>query len=374
MRAKMKIVGLTLGDPLSTTSRSGVNYNVFTRLKNSNLCELIDVYDLDLHGFAKIILAAKKFSFNRVKWGNKLHQSPDAFKIRTRYAETYLKNLQYKTDLIYQDGAMFYPGKKTDIPFVSYHDSNAILSAKGGKYAHGSHYAGRILRETLNQEKLVYENATIIFTMSDWLKSSLIDDFGIKEEKIKTVYAGTNLKIEDFNKSYDGRTILFVGNDFKRKGGQVLLEAFKVVKTKIKDAKLKIVGPHLAIDQPGVELIGNIADKSVLEGLFKDASIFVLPSLFEPFGIVFAEAFTYKTPCIGTNICAMPEIIEDGKGGFTVPTNNISILADKIINLLEDEKLSKAMGEFGFKKVQELLNWDVVVQKMINHCVNAVNK
>jgi len=49
---------------------------------------------------------------------------------------------------------------------------------------------------------------------------------------------GTNLPAEDFNQAYDGKTILFVGNDFERKGGTVLLEAFRTVKKEIKGARL----------------------------------------------------------------------------------------------------------------------------------------
>jgi glycosyltransferase involved in cell wall biosynthesis len=204
------------------------------------------------------------------------------------------------------------------------------------------------------------------------LKKSFVHDFGISEEKVITVYAGTNLKVEDFDKNYDSKTILFVGKNFERKGGEALLEAFRLVRKKIKDAKLIIIGPNLNINKEGVEVKGLITDKNELAKYFKQASIFVLPSLFEPFGIVFAEAFAYKNPCIGSNICAMPEIIEEGKGGFLISPNDYKILADRIITLLEDENLSKKMGSYGFEKVKNIFNWDIVVNKMLFHCSKIV--
>ena len=366
MNHKPRVVGLTLGDPFSPASRSGVNYNVFSRLRER--CELIDVFDLDLRGAQKSWLALMSFSPNRRRWGNKLHQSPRAFRARTSTAERKLREIRSGYDLIYQDGAMFMPGRAPEVPFVSYHDSNVVLSARGGSLAHGSHYQGRRLQETISQERMVYERASLIFTMSDWLKHSLIRDFGITPEKIVTTYAGTNLRVEDFEKSYDGKTVLFVGNEFERKGGPVLLEAFKAVKKEIKGARLIVVGPDLDIRQDGVEVKGRVTDQKELARFFREASLFVLPSLFEPFGIVFAEAFAFKNPCIGTDLCAMPEIIGEGRGGFLVPTNDPKALTDRMVMLLKDETLSKRMGNYGFEKVRNTFNWDTVVDKMICHC------
>lgn len=366
MNRKIKIVGLTLGSPFNTSSRSGVNYSIFSRL--SEKAELVDVFDLDLRGVQKVWAALTNFSLDRRRWGNKLHQNPRAFNVRTLMAERELSTLTGDYDLIYQDGAMFLPGRIPDIPFVSYHDSNVILSTGGGSLAQGAHYQGIKLQETVAQEKMVYEGASLIFVMSNWLKDSLIRDFGISEKKIITVYAGTNLHVQDFNKGYNEKSVLFVGNNFERKGGPVLLEAFKMVKKQIRQAKLIIVGPDIDIQEEGVVVKGRVTDQNELSKYFREASLFVLPSFFEPFGIVFAEAFAFKNPCIGTNICAMPEIIEDGKGGFLVPVNSPKILADRMITLLENEALSKQMGDYGFEKVKSKLNWDRVVDEMVFHC------
>jgi glycosyltransferase involved in cell wall biosynthesis len=366
MSRKIRFVGLTLGDPFSKSSRSGVNYNVFSRLKER--CDLIDVFDLDLRGGQKVWLACTSFSPNRRRWGNKLHQSPRAFRARTCTAESKLSEIKSAYDVIFQDGAMFMPGTATDKPFVSYHDSNILLSAGGGALAHGAHYQGKKLQETINQERKVYQSASLIFAMSDWLKKSLIQDFGISPEKIVTTYAGTNLQAEDFDKTYDGKTVLFVGNEFQRKGGPVLLEAFTRVKREIRDARLIVVGPDLEFRQDGVEVKGRVTDPVEISKYFRQASLFVLPSLFEPFGIVFAEAFAFKTPCIGTDLCAMPEIIGEGNGGFLVPANDSKKLADRMITLLRDGALAKKMGDYGFNRVRSTFNWDTVVDTMIQHC------
>jgi len=72
----------------------------------------------------------------------------------------------------------------------------------------------------------------------------------------------------------------------------------------------------------------------------------------------------YKTPCIGTTVDAMPEIIENGKTGFLVPPNDHKELADKLILLLEDENFMKRMGESGRRRVEKYFTWDIVVDRM----------
>jgi len=362
---KIKLLGLTLGDPFSETSRSGVNYNLFTRFDKK--CDLINVIDLDVKGLDKFWLALTSFYPNRRIWGNKLHQNPKAFDIRTNKAQYEISRINSKIDLIFQDGAMFMPGTSNEIPYVTYNDSNVILSSRGGKYAHGMHYHGKKLKSTIEQERQVYKKASLIFTMSNWLKASLQIDFGIAEEKIITVYAGTNLSITDHDKVYDGKTILFIGKNFERKGGRVLLDAFKYVRKEIKDARLIIVGSNIKISDEGVIVKGAITEKKEIEKYYMGASVFALPSFFEPFGIVFAEAFAFKVPCIGTNVCAMPEIIEDEKGGFIVEPNDSKALADKLITILKDQNLAKNMGNYGYHKVVTTYNWDSVIDKIIKH-------
>ena len=69
----------------------------------------------------------------------------------------------------------------------------------------------------------------MIFPMSKWLKQSFIKDFDVPEEKLIVTGSGTNIADEQIyrgEKDYSNPFILFVGTDFKRKGGHILLDAF----------------------------------------------------------------------------------------------------------------------------------------------------
>ena len=99
MPHKLRLVGFTLGDPISALSRSGVNYQLFPRL--SKKCDLVRAYHLDLHGFHKCYAALRYFSFDRGEWGDRPHQNPWAFKVRTKKAERLLVELAEGFDVIY---------------------------------------------------------------------------------------------------------------------------------------------------------------------------------------------------------------------------------------------------------------------------------
>ena len=192
-------------------------------------------------------------------------------------------------------------------------------------------------KKIMKLEAETYQNASGIFTVSDHTRNSIINDYNVDEDKVLTIYNGVNIKeMPEFEKDYSNKTILFVGKEFERKGGYTLLKAFKEVKKEVKDAKLVIIGSEPDVDIGGVTVKGYMNHDDIFQA-YKDSSVFAMPSTCEPFGIAFLEAMAYKTPCIGTTVDAMPEIISDGKSGFLVEPDDYKQLSDKLILLLEDE-------------------------------------
>jgi glycosyltransferase involved in cell wall biosynthesis len=90
-----------------------------------------------------------------------------------------------------------------------------------------------------------------------------------------------------------------------------------------------------------------------------------MPSLYEPFGIVFAEAMAHKLPCIGTNICAMPEIIKHGQTGFLVPPRDSVALASRILELFDSPSLCREFGDGGYQRYAEKFTWRAVTKRMV---------
>ena len=213
----------------------------------------------------------------------------------------------------------------------------------------------------LEYEKNVYQNATLNFTMSSNVSRSMIEDYSCNPEKIACVYCGANVqakKDETFNdQRFSDKNILFVGVDWRRKGGPVLVEAFKKVLETYPDATLTIVGCEPKLNVPNCNVVGRVPIEDVRQ-YFQQASIFCLPTKLEPFGIVFLEAMAYKLPIIGSDIGAIPELVIEGKNGYRVEPNNPQQLSQKIIELIGSPEKCKIFGEYGHELFWNRYTWE----------------
>ena len=93
-------------------------------------------------------------------------------------------------------------------------------------------------------------------------------------------------------------------------------------------------------------LAGRLPTNEV-DAWLQKADVFVAPSLYESFGLVFLEAMRWGTPVVGTTAGAIPEIIEDGRSGLLVPPSNPQALAHAMVRLLRDRAFSQRLGEAG---------------------------
>jgi glycosyltransferase involved in cell wall biosynthesis len=223
----------------------------------------------------------------------------------------------------------------------------------------------RLIREA---ETDILRQAAFVFPMSEFARRSIIDDYGCDPQRTIAVGAGANVFLQSLPgpKRYGSRIALFVGTNFEIKGGEVLLDAWERVRKLLPGARLYIVGPRRALgsNQPGIEWLGRIGDREVLQDLYTRAAAFVLPSLFEAWGLAFLEAMGHGLPCIGTNRCAMPEIIEDGTTGLLVEAGNAEALACALATLLGEPERSESMGRAGHSMVLQKHTWDHVVDRM----------
>jgi glycosyltransferase involved in cell wall biosynthesis len=205
----------------------------------------------------------------------------------------------------------------------------------------------------LDRERATYEGAKAIATFSELVRQSLIADYGIDPQRVHVVGAGANVMPRDgAQREDDGRTLVFVGKDgWRRKGGPVLLRAFAMLRRTRPDLRLLIAGPTEPIDVgAGVTNLGLVPFEAV-ERLLAQATLFVLPTLREPFGIAFLDAMLWRVPCVGTEVGAVPEIL--GDAGVCVPPADAGALAAAIGALLDDPGRRAAMGEAGRKRVLE---------------------
>jgi glycosyltransferase involved in cell wall biosynthesis len=161
------------------------------------------------------------------------------------------------------------------------------------------------------------------------------------------------------------------------KGIITLFKAFAKLQSKYSTLRIVAIGQdinqkHLEklLNKMGirerVEFKGRKSNEYVLDKM-KKASIYVMPSLREGFGITFLEAMACGTPVIGGNVGGTKELIKDGENGFLVNPGDYKDLADKILILLNNNLTREKFIENGFKTVKEFSTGKMVNETLTRY-------
>jgi starch synthase len=384
--ARRKLVGIIgsglIGeDPFDRQSWSGSSFFFFRECERQGI--LHRAIGAELGTLSRAVLMALNFSPQRRRWQTAYYMDPRYRKALTQEVSRRLRPEDFDQDLL-QIGAMY------DIPRVaagrtrcfSYHDGNMAYSSRSPYAVKG--IRPEALKRGLAFERQVYHGLTMIFTMSEHLRMSFIQDFDVPPERVKTIGAGMNLEQLPecvAAKDYSRREVLFIGVDFGRKGGWSLLEAFKNVRQRVPDATLHIVGPRTLKIPPelasGVQYHGFLKKTDPdhaarLKGLFRDSCLFVMPSLYEPFGIAPLEAMIHQLPCIVTNSWGLKETVLDGQTGGLVECGSVDDLTAKLTEFLRDPDRLRTMGDKGRARALEF-TWDKVVARLRSHIDTAAH-
>ncbi len=221
----------------------------------------------------------------------------------------------------------------------------------------------RRLMQLHARQDAVYRSAAALLPMSAWMARHLVRS-GIDASRVTVVNPGVNVPLASspppVRRQGASRRLLFVGRDFDTKAGDQVVAAFDLVRRELgPHVTLTVAGPpRWPLRRPpadGVTFLGHVAAQRVRE-LYDEHDLFVMPSRFEGFGIVFVEALSRGLPCIGRDACAMPEIIRPGVGGRLVTGDAPSALAGTIVEALADDGLYQACCEAAVS-VREHYSW-----------------
>ncbi|MFV9505985.1 MAG: glycosyltransferase family 4 protein [Oscillochloridaceae bacterium umkhey_bin13] len=167
--------------------------------------------------------------------------------------------------------------------------------------------------------------------------------------------------------SADQVKIIYTGRIERCKGTLILFRSIPIVVRKLPHARFVVVGgQHVSIsdallqrelDRDNVraycDLLGHIPWHNLI-ALYRKATIFVMPSLYESFGISIIEAMACGLPVVATTAGAIPEVVEHGVTGLLVPPGDSIALAEAIIQLARDPELRSRLGKAGRERVQSM--------------------
>lgn len=320
--------------------------------------------DAELSQSERLLVAASTFRPSRRDWVESFYKSNLAVRLRSGRARRRLADAD-AYDVVMQTHALF---ELTDPRTVLYIDCTHRQSID--QWPDWNPLRGMDLQRWLRRERRQYHAAAHLFAFSRETFLSLVDDYGVPADRVSVVGAGVNFDhVPEVVTPAETATptVLFVGNDFIRKGGEQLLDAFRLVRDRVPDARLQIVGtPHPIAPQPGVEVLGRVNGRDEMTRLYAAASVFVMPSFFDPFPLVILEAMAHGLPVVASPTCGVPEMVVDGSTGLLVPTDErmVERLADALVQLLTDPELAHRMGRNGRERVTERFLWPHVVDRM----------
>ena len=209
-------------------------------------------------------------------------------------------------------------------------------------------HSAPIERAKLWAHRNVMKHATAFTTWSEWAKRSLVDDYGASAEKVTVLHPGTVLSSFPHPGARRPRhgqplNVLFVGADFPRKGGDLLVDT---VRQHFRGrVELHLVTGADVTSSDGVFVHRNVKPLSPeLLTMFAEADVFALPTRGDCLAMVLGESMAACLPVITTRVGGHPEAVEDGCSGFLIERDDASALRDRLDRLERDRTLCFDMG------------------------------
>ncbi len=234
--------------------------------------------------------------------------------------------------------------------------------------AYGHRESGQVvegLKAALNRRALHAARAFVTF--SDWARRSLIDGYGVDQERITVIPPGIDLDLWPRpapRDTQDPMRILFVGGDFARKGGEALLQAFH--SGLHRHCELHLVTKSSVVPAAGVHVYHDLAPNSAgLRQLYATADIFALPTLADCYSHASIEAMSCGLPVVTCPVGGIPEIVHDGETGLLVPPGDVAALAAALKDLAGDPARRASMGLRGRSLVERDYDNAVNVRRVL---------
>ncbi len=248
------------------------------------------------------------------------------------------------------------------VPSVVSLDATPLqYDALGASYAHarGPDWL-ESLKWRLNRD--CYRDARHLVTWSSWAKRGLVDGYGVPEDKITVIPPGVTTSAWQRPAPrvlHDGAfRILFVGAALGRKGGLVLLDAWRALKADVNRAgqqiELHMVTKDTVAAEPGLFLYHDMQPNSEpLRRLYFDSDVFCLPTYGDCLPMVLSEAGATGLPSISTDVAAIGEITRHNDTGLLVTPGDVGGLASALGAMIDNPERRLAMGERAIQVVAQ---------------------
>lgn len=236
----------------------------------------------------------------------------------------------------------------------------------------------------IGMQKKVVKKLQHIITVSEQSKIDIQQSFGCDAEKITVIGCGVDTEIfrpQENIESVAFRLITTASSDQPLKGLSILLNAIANIKPEFPELQLIVIG---RLKEDGdtekelerlqlhdvVEFKSGISTEELVKEYAK-ASVAIVPSLYEGFGLPAAEALACGTPLISSDGGALPEVV--GDAAYLVKAGDVAELTKAIRELLSNENLRQDFSQKGRQHSLQQLSWEKVAEKMVAYYKSIIN-
>jgi glycosyltransferase involved in cell wall biosynthesis len=292
-------------------------------------------------------------------------------------------------------GIIFSPGTipiaylNTDKPIVFWTD--ATFAVMENYYEDFKCFSKRTIRNCHLYEKNALKRSNLAIYSSKWAAHSSMKDYGADPHKVKILPFGANIDlkrtISEIEENNNKKTksickLLFIGQDWERKGGETAVKVAKYLNEKYVKTELTIVGctPPETASLPDFVHVHGFIDKSKKEGenlinkLYSENHFFILPTIAECTPVVFSEANSFGLPVITTSTGGISSIITNDINGRMFGNKiDIAVCAEYIAGIFTDYESYKKYSLTSFNECLIRLNWQVSISKCISYLQSLEN-
>ena len=210
-----------------------------------------------------------------------------------------------------------------------------------------------------------------------WAKKGYIQD-GVDPSKIRVIppaFVTSRYEIE-----HKSKNILFIGRDYHRKGGDVVIKVFEKLKKSFDGLRLTFIGKiqdrntlEKVRRDGSISYFSHVSKQELHEKILPSSDVFLLPTTAEAYGMSIIEAMCKGVPVVASRVSAIPEVVEDGDSGFLATPGSADEFAEKCARLLGDERLRKNMGNNARTKVEKAFSPAKIGRELYNLYLDCVD-
>ena len=311
----------TWGPSRDSSTYSGIPYTVFSSLHRRG--GLVGEFNQKPSAFKSIL-------WNRCRFGALFSpRSSPWFRSIWRYLPANIERVRREhrrsgavngAEVIFQFGVA--GTHAAGLPILAHIEYPIAYAINDPVFSEGYGFTGlsdQIKAAAIEGERQFTDSCELIWTNSAWT-AALHRQSGVDPKKIRIITPPGNFQeLGKTKRDWSSRNILFVGRNWTVKGGDHLVSAFKIVRERMQDATLTIIGcepPPAVRDEDGIMCLGYLAmddpsERNRLIEAYRAATVFCMPSKLESTGMVFMEAAACGLPVIMRRIPQTDQLYPD---------------------------------------------------------------